>query len=70
MKKRNVPQDNNITLGGERKAMYAVDDNGQYTVVPSSGWEVEEAVTSMAVEYYQELTQQALHQARQGQVSP
>jgi len=70
VKKNDVPQDNNITLGGERKAMYAVDDSGQYTVVPSSGWEVEEAVTSMAVEYYQELAQQALHQVRQGHDSP
>ena len=70
MKKQDVPQDNNQTLGGERKAMYAIDDNGQYTVVPSSGWDVEETVTNMAVEHYKELAQDALHRAHQGLASP
>lgn len=69
MKKQDVPQDNNTLLSGERKAMYAVDDNGQYTVVPSSGWEVEETVTNMAVEYYKELAEEALQRARQGLAS-
>jgi hypothetical protein len=70
MKKQDVPQDNNATLGGERKAMYAVDDNGDYTVVASSGWEAEEAVTSLAVEHYNDLAIEALQQAQQGLVSP
>lgn len=70
MKKQDVPQDNNVTLDGERKAMYAVDENGEYTVVASSGWEVEEAVTSMAVEHYKELADEALQQVRQGSASP
>ncbi len=70
MKKQDVPQDNNVTLDGERKAMYALDENGEYTVVPSSGWEVEETVTSMAVEYYKELADEALQQVRQGLASP
>ena len=51
MKKQDVPQDNNATLAGERKALYAVDDSGDYIVVASSGWEAEEAVTSLAVEH-------------------
>lgn len=70
MKKQDVPQDNNVTLDGERKAMYAVDENGEYTIVSSSGWEAEETVTSMAVEYYKELADEALQQVRQGLVSP
>ncbi|MCG6969821.1 MAG: hypothetical protein LJE85_08655 [Gammaproteobacteria bacterium] len=70
MKKQDVPQDNNSALGGERKAMYAVDENGEYTVVASSGWEVEETVTSLAVEHYQELAEEALQQVQQGMASP
>jgi hypothetical protein len=70
MKKQDVPQDNNITLDGERKAVYAVDDNGEYTVVASSGWEVEETVTSLAVEHYKQLAEEALQQVRQGLASP
>ncbi|WP_455209772.1 hypothetical protein [Kaarinaea lacus] len=70
MKKQDVPQDNNLTLDGERKAMYAVDDNGEYTVVPSSGWEVEETVTNLAVEHYKELADDALQQVQQGLASP
>ena len=70
MKKQDVPQDNNATLAGERKALYAVDDSGDYIVVASSGWEAEEAVTSLAVEHYQELAAEALQQVRQGLASP
>jgi hypothetical protein len=50
--------------------MYAVDENGEYTVVASSGWEVEETVTSLAVEHYQELAEEALQQVQQGMASP
>jgi hypothetical protein len=70
MKKQDVPQDNNTTLEGARKAVYAVDDSGQYTVVPSSGWEAEETVTTMAVEHYKELAEDALQKVRQGSASP
>ena len=70
MRKKDVPQDGNTTLGGARKAMYALDDNGQYTIVPTSGWNVEETVTAMAVERYHQLAQQALQRVRQGQSSP
>jgi len=70
MKKQDVPQDNNATLDGARKAVYAVDEGGRYTVVPSSGWEVEETVTTMAVEHYRELAEEALQKVRQGKASP
>jgi hypothetical protein len=45
-----VPQDNNPLLGGYRKGMYARDISGRMVLVPSNGWEVEEIVTSDAVE--------------------
>ena len=49
-----VPQDNNRMLGGHRKAMYARDASGRMVLVPSTGWEVEEIVTSDAVEQLNE----------------
>jgi len=49
-----VPQDNNRMLGGHRKAMYARDASGRMVLVASSGWEVEEIVTSDAVEQLNE----------------
>lgn len=70
VQKKDVPQDQNATLGGHRKALYAVDENGQYSVVPTTGWEVEETVTSLAVEQYNELTNDALTRAKQGLTAP
>lgn len=57
-------------LNGARKVVYAVDDNGEYTMVPTTGWKVEEIVTGMAVDLYVELAQEALSRVRQGLASP
>lgn len=70
MKKKDVPQDNNSTLEGARKAMYAVDDNGKYIIVPSTGWEAEEIVTEMAVDHYKQLAEKTLQRTRQGISTP
>lgn len=56
MNLQNVPQEGNKTLGGHKKAVYAKDANGRIVVVASRGWEVEEIVTSQAVEEMQALT--------------
>ena len=66
MYKDDVPQDNNPILAGERKAMYAKDDSGHYVVVPSNGWEVEETVTSLALEEYQLKREQAHERGLKG----
>ncbi|HSU76604.1 MAG TPA: hypothetical protein VLI89_06015 [Burkholderiales bacterium] len=50
MRKRDVPQEGNATLGGHRKAVYAVGEDGKLRIVRSRGWEVEEVVTRQAVE--------------------
>jgi len=65
-----VPQDNNPILAGARKAMYAKDDSGNYVVVPSNGWEVEETVTSLALEEYQLQREQAFDRGMKGITSP
>lgn len=57
-----VPQENNKTFAGERKAMYAKDAEGRLVIVPSTGWEVEEIVTTQAVV----LLREQAEAARQG----
>jgi hypothetical protein len=48
MKVNEVPQD--ITYyEGERRACYALNDEGRYVIVTSSGWSAEEVVNGLAV---------------------
>jgi hypothetical protein len=70
VRKQDVPQDGNANLNGARKVVYAVDEDGRYTLVPTTGWEVEEIVTGMAVDRYAELAQEALSRVKQGLASP
>ncbi|MGB7542138.1 MAG: hypothetical protein WA373_14280 [Burkholderiales bacterium] len=70
MRADQVPQDGNATLGGHRKAVYAVGPDGRYTVVPSSGWEAEETVTLQAVEQFRRLEEDARRRALEGSASP
>lgn len=70
MKHNTVPQDKITTYGGNKKAMYATDDQGNYTLVASSGWEVEETATMQAVQELQRLTEEAHTQVQRGSKSP
>lgn len=70
MKKDEVPQDNSRTYGGERKLMYAVDNDGKYTGVESSGWEVETYATVAAVEALEAQRDVALARGLAGETSP
>jgi hypothetical protein len=65
-----VPQDNNRMLGGHRKAMYARDASGRMVLVPSTGWEVEEIVTSDAVEQLNEQAAAARARVEAGLTAP
>lgn len=67
---RDVPQEDNVTLEGHRKAIYARDASGKIVVVGSTGWEVEEIVTLQAVEVLHQQALAALARARAGQASP
>lgn len=49
MRQEEVPQEENSTLNGHRKALYATAEDGSYTVVSSSGSKVEETVTVQAI---------------------
>ena len=66
MKKNDVPQDNAKSFEGQRKALYAIDETGHYTVTPSSGWEAEEVVLDLAIAQYDNLTAEALTRAKSG----
>ena len=70
MKKDAVPQDNAGTYAGHKRLLYAIDKQGNYDAVQSSGWEVEEYATLTAVDEYNRLTRQALERVRNGMGSP
>ncbi len=67
---KNVPQEGNKTLGGHRRAVYARDAGGHIVAVASKGWEVEEIVTSQAVEEMSALAEAARKNVMDGLSSP
>lgn len=69
MEKQSVPQDHSPTYEGLRKLMYAVDENGKYVEVPSSGWEAESFSTELAVAEMIRQRDDAWQRARQGKTS-
>ncbi len=71
MKIKEVPQDNIKTFKGfGTKAMYAVDENGQYATIPTSGWEVEEVVLRDVVDDFTKLAEEAKSRVIKGNTSP
>jgi len=51
MKVKDVPQDNTVEYyEGVKRACYAVNEEGKYVIVPSSGWREEELINRLAVE--------------------
>ncbi len=69
MKKDEVPQDNNRTYGGHTKVIYAVNHDGDYEQVSSSGWETEQCATLMAVDALVEQTRIAHNMVSAGEAS-
>jgi hypothetical protein len=67
---KSVPQDHISTYAENKKAVYATDENGQYTVVTSSGWDVEEEVTKQALIELQRLADDAYQLVVAGSKSP
>ncbi len=70
MQQNRVPQDAVTTYGGNKKAMYATDEQGNYTLTASNGWEVEEVATMQAVHELQRLAEEARTQVVKGVKSP
>ena len=69
MRENEVPQEKNQALNGERKAVYAIGEDGNYKTVASDGWNAEEIVTLQAVEEFERLADEALERAKSGSSS-
>jgi hypothetical protein len=71
MKREQVPQDDeNLMDGRGRELCYAVDENGNYVQVLSSGWAPKNAALLQAWEQINEEARETLMLAKAGKVSP
>jgi len=70
MDEADVPQDRIPSYGGRRKLFYAVDKEGSYVAVPSTGWDAEAIATGSALEAIDGLRRDAWRRAREGATSP
>lgn len=70
MKIKEIPQDSIKTLGGEKKALYVLDENGRYTTATTTGWEVEEIVLLDALADYDRKAEEARQRVLKNRTSP
>ena len=70
MKISDVPQDNIKTTQGEKRAVYAVDDQGHYTKTTTKGWEVEEIVLDQVIGDFEEKARKAASRVKSNKTSP
>ena len=65
-----VPQDDSSTYANLKKAIYATDTDGRVQSVASTGWDVEEIATKVALDDIDESIKEAYNQVRSGEKSP
>lgn len=71
MKKEQVPQDNSgLAKKNIHELCYAVDENGNYTTVQSSGWNVKATALDESLELIEERINQTKNEVLQGKLSP
>lgn len=70
MKKKEVPQDEGLSDGLFEDICYALDENGNYTVVPTTGWQPKTDAMRQAWDVIHEKTEQARQRVLAGEVSP
>ena len=71
MKIDDVPQDSeNSTYGGARKLIYAVDDEGDFVSVKSTGWAVEAEATHMALQRIRQQCDDSWGRVSRGETAP
>ena len=70
MKQDDVPQDQSAAFEGQKKPLYVIDEDGEYTVALSSGWEAEEVVLDQAIAQFETLYKDAQHRVEQGLSAP
>jgi len=64
-----VPQDESSTYANNKKAIYAVDEEGKVKVTTSSGWEAEETATKEALNDLQARAKEAYRAVEAGKMS-
>jgi len=69
MRPDEVPQENSPLLGGVRKVVYVVDQDGHYLIAQSGGMEAEVTVTEEAVAWFARLAEDARQRALRGETS-
>lgn len=69
MKKADVPQDTGV-LDGWHEISYAIDENGRYVQVPSTGWEAANIANQEAWREIDRRVQEARKQILAGKLSP
>lgn len=71
MKKDEVPQDNsNLESANFKELCYAVDENGEYTTVNSSGWDPKTIALNKAIEEIKLRVEDAKQRVLNHQTSP
>ncbi len=71
MKKDQVPQDNRgLAKKNIHELCYAVDENGNYTTVQSSGWEVKSEALEESLRHIDERVEQTKQEIKEGKLSP
>lgn len=70
MKISEVPQDAIKTMQGAKKALYAVDDRGEYTRTATRGWEAEEIVLTQVIDDFEAKAKAAADRVKRGETSP
>ncbi|MDA8126704.1 MAG: hypothetical protein M0009_16145 [Deltaproteobacteria bacterium] len=70
MKLSEVPQDDIQTFHGEKKALFAVDDQGHYVQTTTQGWDAEETVLREVIDDFEEKAKAAALRVRQQETSP
>lgn len=70
MKKHEVPQDNENMNKGTKEIQYAIDENGKYIKVKSTGWEIKNDILRDAWNQVDKQTQTAAQLIISGKKSP
>jgi hypothetical protein len=70
MKKKEVPQDEGFNEGLLEDVYYVLDDDGNYTVVGSTGWQPKTDAMLQAWEVIHEKVEQVRQQVLAGELSP
>ncbi|KPJ77744.1 MAG: hypothetical protein AMJ54_06075 [Deltaproteobacteria bacterium SG8_13] len=70
MKISEVPQQPGMITDGRREICYAVDDDGNYVLAGSAGWEPKNIANDQAWEIIRDQMQDTVRKIRSGKLSP